>query len=123
MALTKTVTKVVDNQTIAALTEYALASVTAVDCTSALIADVECVLTYNASATVAATVRVYTSSDNTNWGSSPVDQFVMPFTANTQKRWSKTVIPSAKYLKATIYNADPTYSVTAATVNVTLQTM
>lgn len=121
MVLTKTVTTEVNNQTVNAATEYSLASVTAVDCSAVLIADVECVCTYHASATTAATVRVYASSDNTNWGSQPVDQFVMPFAAGTTKRWSKTIIPSAKYLKATVYNADPTYSITATSVYLTTQ--
>ena len=122
MALTKTVSTHVTNQTVAAATEYALASITATDCTSALIADVEGLCTYNSSGTTAAIIRIYASSDNTNWGSSPVEQFTKTFTANTTKRWSKAVIPSAKYLKCTVYNADASYTITAAYVYITIQT-
>jgi len=121
MALTKSVSTQVSNQTVAAATEYALSSITAVDCSAVLIADIEGLCTYNASGTTAAIIRVYASQDNSNWGSSPVDQFTMPFAANTTKRWSKTIVPSAKYLKVTVYNADASYSITAAYVYLTTQ--
>ena len=121
MALTKSVSTQVSNQTVAAATEYALSSITAVDCSAVLIADIEGLCTYNASGTTAAIIRVYASQDNSNWGSSPVDQFTMPFAANTTKRWSKTIVPSAKYLKVTVYYADATYSITAAYVYLTTQ--
>jgi len=121
MALTKTVATHVSNQTVAADTLYPLSSITATDCSEAILADVEGVCTYHASGTTAAVVRVYASNDNSNWGSEPVDQFTMPFTANTTKRWSKTIIPSAKYIKCTIYNADAAQSITAAYVYFTIQ--
>ena len=121
MALTKSISTQVSNQTVAAATEYALASITGVDCSTALIADIEGLCTYNASGTTAAIIRVYSSQDGTNYGSSPVDQFTMPFAANTTKRWSKTIVPSAKYLKVTVYNADASYSITAAYVYLTTQ--
>jgi len=121
LALTKSVSTQVSNQTVAAATEYALSSITAVDCSAVLIADIEGLCTYNASGTTAAIIRVYASQDNSNWGSSPVDQFTMPFAANTTKRWSKTIVPSAKYLKVTVYNADASYSITAAYVYLTTQ--
>jgi len=121
MVLTKSVSTQVSNQTVAAATEYALSSITAVDCSAVLIADIEGLCTYNASGTTAAIIRVYASQDNSNWGSSPVDQFTMPFAANTTKRWSKTIVPSAKYLKVTVYNADASYSITAAYVYLTTQ--
>lgn len=122
MAFAKTVATHVSNQTVAKATEYALASITATDCTAALIADVEGVCKFHASATAGAVVRVYASSDNSNWGSSPVDSFTMPFAAGTTKRWSKTIIPSAKYLKCTIYNSDAAQDITAAYVYLTYQT-
>jgi len=122
MALTKTVnTQINANNYLAVSTEYGAATVTAVDCSAVLIADVEAVCTYNASGTTAAIIRVYASSDNSNFGSSPVDQFTMPFAANTTKRWSKTIVPSAKYIKATIYNADAAYAITAKSVFLTTQ--
>lgn len=123
MALSKTVTAQFTSQDIGEQAEYSLASITAVDCSAALVADVEAVVVYNASATMAATVRIYASSDNSNWGTSPVDQFAMPFTAGQTIRWSKTVLPSMKYLKATIFNNQgaSTYHITGS-INVTLQT-
>lgn len=123
MALTKTVnTQINANNYLAVSTEYGAATITAVDCSQALIADVEAVCTYHASGTVAAVVRIYASSDNSNFGSSPVDQFTMPFAAGATKRWSKTVIPSMKYMKATIYNADAAYYISTMSVFITLQT-
>lgn len=121
MALTKSVSTQVNNQTVNASTEYALSSVTAVDCSAVVLAEVEGVCTYNASGTTAAVVRVYGSNDNSNWGSSPIAQFTMPFAAGAAKRWSMTVIPGPKYLKATIYNADASYSITGAYVYLTTQ--
>lgn len=123
MAFAKTVATHVSNQTVAKATEYALSSITATDMSTAIgAADVEGVCTYHSSATAGAIVRVYASSDNSNWGSSPVDQFTMPFKANTTKRWSKTIIPSAKYLKCTIYNSDAAQNITASYVYLTYQT-
>lgn len=123
MAFAKTVSTHVSNKTVAEATEYALASITATDTSAAIgAADVEGVCTYHSSATAGAIVRIYASSDGTNWGSSPVDQITLPFTANTTKRWSKTIIPSAKYLKCTIYNSDAAQDITAAYVYLTIQT-
>jgi hypothetical protein len=122
MALAKTIVTSVNNQEIAENTEYAIASCTAADCSAVIVADVECVCTYAASSTLAATVKIYASSDGTNYGSQPVDQFTMPFVTNTTQRWSKTVIPSAKYLKATIKNNDTgNYHLTAVYVYITTQ--
>lgn len=123
MALAKTVSTQFSSQDIGEQLEYALSSITAVDCTAAIMADIEAVVVYNASATVAAIVRIYASSDNTNWGSSPVDQFTMPITAGQTIRWSKAVIPSMKYMKATIFNNQgaSTYHITG-TCYITLQT-
>jgi hypothetical protein len=122
MALTKTVTAQFTSQDIGEQAEYALSSITAVDLSAVLLVDVEAVVAYNASGTIAAIVRIYASSDNTNWGSSPADQFTMPITAGATIRWSKAVIPSMKYLKATIFNNQgaTSYHITGS-VNVTTQ--
>jgi len=120
MTFTKTASVHFSDQDISNANEYALASCYSTDCSAALIADVEGIVEYHGSAVAAATVYVYSSVDNTNWGSSPVDQFTMPFAAGAQKRWSKTIIPSAKYYKCTMRN--DTGQTATATVTLTYQT-
>jgi hypothetical protein len=124
MALTKTVTAQFTSQDIGEQSEYALSSITAVDLSAVLLVDVEAVVVYTAPGTIAAICRIYASSDNTNWTSVPVDQFTVSATviAGQTIRLSKTVVPSMKYMKATIFNNQgaSTYHITGS-VNVTTQ--
>jgi len=116
MSLTKTVTKVVDNQTVNASSSLALSNSTAIGPTSTdtlINLAIECTVTYNASATSGCTVKLYASYDGTNYDSDPYDQFDMPFTANTTKSQTFAVNPAPKYLKVGVTNNDTGQSITA----------
>lgn len=116
MSLTKTVTKVVDNQTIGEASELALSNSTAIGPTSTdtlINLAIECTVTYNASATAGCTVKLYASYDGTNYDSDPYDQFDMPFTANTTKSQTFAVNPAPKYLKVGVENLDTAEDITA----------
>jgi hypothetical protein len=121
MALTKTASTSTNNQTVAANSEYAVASASAVDLSEALQAEVTCEVTYHASATAGATIRVYTSRDNTNWDTNPAEEIDMPFTAGATVRFSAAIQAAAKYVKATIKNLDAAQALTAGSTYVTVQ--
>ena len=116
MSLAKTVTKVVDAQTVAASSSLSLANSTAIGPTStdALInLAIECTVTYNASATLGCTVKLYASYDGTNYDTDPYDQFDMPFTAGATKSQTFALNPAPKYLKVGVTNNDTGQSITA----------
>ena len=116
MSLSKTVIKVVDNQTVGSSSSLSLANSTAIGPTdtSALInLAIECTVTYNASATLGCTVKLYASYDGTNWDTDPYDQFDMPFTAGATKSQTFAVNPAPKYLKVGVTNNDTGQSITA----------
>lgn len=116
MSLAKTVTKVVDNQTVAATASLALANSTAIGPTStdALInLAIECTVTYHASATAGCTVKLFASYDGTNYDSDPYDQFDLPFAAGATKSQTFAVNPAPKYLKVGVTNLDTGQSITA----------
>lgn len=116
MALTKTVTKVVDNQTVNASSSLDLANSTAIgptDTDTVINLAIECTVTYNASATLGCTVKIYASYDGTNYDTDPYDQFDMPFAANTTKSQTFAVNPAPRYLKVGVTNNSTGYSITA----------
>jgi hypothetical protein len=116
MSLTKTVTKVVDNQTVAESASLDLANSTAIgptDTSTLINLAIECTVTYHASATAGCTVKLYASYDGTNYDSDPYDQFDLPFTANTTKSQTFAVNPAPKYLKVGVTNLDTAQDITA----------
>lgn len=116
MALSKTVTKVVDNQTVAEAASLDLANSTAIgptDTDTVINLAIECTVTYHASATAGCTVKLFASYDGTNYDSDPYDQFDMPFTANTTKSQTFAVNPAPKYLKVGVTNLDAAQDITA----------
>jgi hypothetical protein len=121
MVLAKSVTTSMSNQTVQENSEYAVASATAVDLSTALQAEVTAEVTYNASATLGATIRVYTSRDNTNWDTYPAEEIDMPFTAGATVRYSSQISAAAKYVKATVKNLDTAQDITAASTYITTQ--
>lgn len=116
MSLSKTVTKVVNNQTVAESASLDLSNSTAIgptDTSTLINLAIECTVTYNASATAGCTVKLYASYDGTNYDSDPYDQFDMPFTANTTKSQTFAVNPAPKYLKVGVTNLDTAQDITA----------
>jgi hypothetical protein len=122
MALDKTVTPILTNKTAAASGTTILSECTTIDTTSVISLAIEALVTYHSSATLGVRVDVYASGDDTNYGSIPIAQFTMPFTANTTRRWSRDIIPAEKYLKVQVTNLDTAQSATAIHVYAHAQT-
>lgn len=119
MALAKAVTTILSNKTAA----YNGATTTLGDCTTidtntTVSLAIECKCTYDSSADDGCTVQIFASGDDTNYGDNPIDEFDMPFTANTTKRWSRAVIPAERYLKVRVKNNSTVNPSTATAIYV-----
>ena len=123
MALSKTVTTIVTNQTVAAEEETSLANCTELDLDAAVQVEVEVLVTYNATATAGATARVWMAAATGDYGTSPGDECGIPFTAGSTVRYSFQTRASARYMKVTVANEDGSYSATGVTVKATVQTV
>ena len=99
-----TPSKILDNKTAAAAGTTALADCTAIDMDAATTLDLEVLCTYGSAATLAGTLKVFASYDGMNYDTDPVEQFDLPFTANTAKSQTFSVSSSARYLKGQIIN-------------------
>jgi len=113
MALGKTVGTILSNKTAAASGSTTLTDCTTIDTSACLLLGIECVVTYHASATQGVTVKIFASGDDSNYGTTEIDSFAMPFAANTTKRWSRPIIPAEKYMKVQVTNNDTGQSATA----------
>lgn len=116
MSLIKTVTKVVDNKTVAASSSLSLSDSTAIGpiSTDTLInLAIECTVTFASGATNGCTVKIFASYDGSNYDTDPYDQFDMPFAANTTKSQTFAVNPAPKYLKVGVTNNDTAQSISA----------
>lgn len=118
--MSKSVNTVIDNITVSAATSSLLTSCTATDTSECLYLELEAVMTFHASATAGATVKIYGSSDGTNYTTAPIDQFTMPFTAGTTQRWSRQVMFGPKYIKVAITNLSSAQSITAVSAYTTI---
>jgi len=116
MALTKTSTKILDNKTATAGNSTNITDCTAVDLTSAVQMAIDVELTFDASATAGATVEVYASDDNTNYDTTPYDQFEVTVSPGDAVREHFVTFPAPKYIKVVVKNLDPTYNLTAISV-------
>lgn len=116
MALSKTSTKILDNKTANASSSTSLGDCTAVDLSTAVQMAIDVELTFNASATAGATVKVYASDDNSVWDTTPYDQFDIAVSAGNAVKAHFAILPAPKYLKALITNLDATYSITAINI-------
>jgi hypothetical protein len=101
-----TPTKILDNKTAEDGSVTALADCTAIDMDAAVSLDIEVLLTYGSSGTVAGILKVFASYDGTNYDTDPVEQFDLPFAANTAKSQTFSIASRARYLKCQIVNND-----------------
>jgi len=99
-----TPTKVLDNKTAAAAGATTLTDCTTIDMDAATSLDLEVLATYGSSATLAGTVKVFASYDDSHFDSDPVEQFDLPFTTNTAKSQTYSVSTRARYLKVQVVN-------------------
>lgn len=121
MALSKTVSTIVTNQTVAASGETTLANCTELDLDAAVQVEIEVLVTYNATATAGVTARVWMAAVSGDYGTDPGDEFAIPLTASSTVRYSFQTRASARYMKVTVANEDDAYSATGVTVKSTVQ--
>lgn len=110
MALSKTVATVLSNKTAAAAGATTLTDCTTIDTQGVLSLAIEVKATYGSSATLAGTLKVFASADDSTYDTDPVDAFTLPFTANTAKSQTFNIIPGARYLKCQVVNNETTGS-------------
>lgn len=123
MGLTKTVTAILSNKTAAASTATLLSDCTAIDTSQATNAcAIEVLLTFHASATLGATLKVYGSYDGTNWDTDTYAEASIAKTSGARSQ-SFAVVPGPKYLKAQVLNLDTAQSITAITIYEHIQTL
>lgn len=126
MALTKTASNVINNQTIAASSSATQA--TGTDLTSAINFKVGYTMTFNASATYGARIEVYAdpqdaaASFSIGTYDNPIDAEDILVSKGHTVSGSFQMNWAAKYVKVRIVNVDTFYSITAASAWVTVQT-
>lgn len=116
MALGITVATILDNKTVAENASSVLAECTAVDGSAVVALGFEVLLTFHASATAGATVKVMTSADGTNYTTAATQEFDIAVSANATVRRSFTVLPGHKYYKVQVTNLDTAQDITALSV-------
>ena len=104
MTLTKTPVLILDNKTAAAAGATTLTDCTTIDTQGCISLAIEVKATYGSSATVAGTLKIFASYDDTNYDTDPVDTFTLPYTANSTKSQTFNIIPGARYLKCQVVN-------------------
>lgn len=125
MALTKTVTKVIDNQTIALSSSY---TSTGVDLSNAVDFAVGYQLTFNASCTLGARIDLFADPDGDSISftvgtyDDAVDSADIDKDAGHQVNGVVQLNRSAKYVKVRIVNLDTAQSITGASAWTFVQT-
>jgi hypothetical protein len=125
MALAKPdATTLLTGATAAISSIVAISGVTAFDTTSVIQLTCEVLCTYNSAATVGGQLEIYGSIDNSNYTTSPIAVYDLPFVANTTIRAEFSVLSSPKYIKPTVRNLDSVsgHTITAITIRVQPQT-
>ncbi|MFA7121386.1 MAG: hypothetical protein WC277_07880 [Bacilli bacterium] len=123
MALVKTVTAILSDKPIAADTETLLADCTEIDLDAAVQVEVEVAITYGATATAGATVRVWGAATTGVYTTDPIDEFPLAFTAGATKKISFQTRASPRFMKVSVLNEDPAVAASAVTVTATIQTV
>jgi len=105
MTLTKgTPSAILSNKTAAAAGATTLTDCTSIDTDASTTLALEVKVTYGSSATLAGTVKVFASYDDTNFDTDPVEQFDLPFTTNTTKSQTFLLTPAPRYMKVQVVN-------------------
>jgi hypothetical protein len=95
---------VLSNKTAAAAGATTLTDCTTIDTNTCIALAIEVKVTYGSAATLAGTVKIFASYDDSNYDTDPIEQFDLPFTTNTTKSQSFNVMPGPRYLKVQIVN-------------------
>lgn len=123
MGLTKTATPILSGKTAAASGSTVVSECSAIDTSQATNAcAIEVLLTFHASATLGATLKLYGSYDGTNWDTDTYAECSIAYTSGARSQ-SFAIVPGPKYLKAQITNLDTAQSITAITIYSHIQTL
>lgn len=95
---------ILSNKTAAAAGNTTLTDCTTIDTNAAVSLALEVKATYGSAATLAGTLKIFASADDSTYDTDPVEQFDLPFLANTAKSQTFNVYPGARYLKCQIVN-------------------
>jgi len=112
MALAITVAALLENKTVQESASSVLSECTAVDGSAMIALGIEVLLTFHASATLGATVKIFTSSDGTNYCTADTQEYDIPY-SNATVRHSFTVLSGHKYYKVQVTNLDTAQDITA----------
>jgi len=116
MGLGKTVTKVLDNKTANASSSTTLGDCTAEDLSAALQCAIETVMTFDADATAGATIKVFASSDGTNFDTVEYATQSVSVSAGNTVGVTFPINPAVKYFRVQVTNLDTSKSLTAISV-------
>lgn len=119
MAITKTVTQILNVASIAANTESAQG--TALALTNEALLALAVRLTFHASATVGAELRVYSSPSGTNYDTIPYHTEGITLTAGATVQKTIALTPAPANIKVSVKNLDTAQAITNATVDATQQ--
>jgi len=120
MPLAKTVTAVLSDVTIAADAETLLSACTELDLDAAVQVEIEVAITYGATATAGAIVRVWGAAVTAEYTTAPTDEYALSFTAGATVRESFQTRASPRFMKVTALNEDPAVEL-IVTVKATVQ--
>ena len=121
MALKKTVTTILSDVTIAADGETTLGACTELDLDAAVQVEIEVAITYGATATAGAIVRVWAAAATGDYTTTPTDEYALDFAAGATVRESFQTRASPRYMKVSVLNEDPAFAVSAVTAKATVQ--
>lgn len=113
MGIAKNRTLILDNKTAAASASTVLADCTAEDLSTALQCAIEVGMTFDASATTGATVKVFASGDGTAFDTVEYATQSVAVSAGNAIQATFPINPAAKYIKVQVTNLDTSYSITA----------
>jgi len=113
MALAITVVAILENKTVQEAASSVVSECTAIDGSTVVNLGIEVLMTFHASATAGATVKIFTSSDGTNYCTNDTQEYDVPVSAGNTVRHSFVVLPGHKYYKVQVTNLDAAQDITA----------
>lgn len=116
MALSITPVTILANKTAAASSSTTLTDCAAVAGSNVVALGIEVVMTFHASATKGATVKVFSSQNGTNYTTTAVQEYDVPVAANSTVRHAFVVLPGHAYYRVQVTNLDTGQSITAISV-------
>ena len=116
MGIAKNRTLILDNKTAQESASTTLGDCTSEDLSTALQCAIEVDMTFDASATAGATVKVFASGDGTNFDTVEYATQSVDVSAGNAIQVTFPINPAAKYIRVQVTNLDTTYDITAISV-------